>query len=123
MTYDVAVVGAGPSGAWTATLLAERGARVALIDPSHPREKPCGGGVTGRALELVAAHLATRPIDAVQIRAARFLDTTRGVSATVPLDQREQRLVVTGRRHFDGLLLDAATYAGAELIASRVNDL
>ena len=32
MTYDVAVVGAGPSGAWTATLLAERGAAVACVD-------------------------------------------------------------------------------------------
>ena len=35
--HDVAIVGAGPSGAWTAYLLARRGARVVLVDPSHPR--------------------------------------------------------------------------------------
>ena len=53
----VAIVGAGPAGAWAAYLLAQRGARVSLIDPSHPREKPCGGGVTGRALALVGSAL------------------------------------------------------------------
>ena len=47
VTSDVAVVGAGPAGAWTACLLARRGARVLLFDHSHPREKPCGGGITG----------------------------------------------------------------------------
>ena len=33
MRYDVAVVGAGPSGSWTARCSARRGARVLLIDP------------------------------------------------------------------------------------------
>ena len=37
-----------------AVRLARAGASVALFDPSHPREKPCGGGLTGRALALVA---------------------------------------------------------------------
>jgi flavin-dependent dehydrogenase len=47
---DVLVVGAGPAGAWAAYLLARAGARVQVVDASHPREKPCGGGLTGRAL-------------------------------------------------------------------------
>src|SRR3954470_5305173 len=51
--FDVAIVGAGPAGAWCATRLAADGVRVALVDGSHPREKPCGGGVTGRALESI----------------------------------------------------------------------
>ena len=78
MKYDVAVVGAGPAGAWTAHLLASRGARVVLADPSHPREKPCGGGVTGRALALVAPALAVDRLPAVSIRTARFVDTDHG---------------------------------------------
>ena len=54
MRDDVAIVGAGPAGARAAYVLATRGARVTIFDASHPREKPCGGGVTGRALALVA---------------------------------------------------------------------
>ncbi len=38
--------------------LARNGAHVALVDGSHPREKPCGGGVTGRALELAGTDIA-----------------------------------------------------------------
>ena len=49
---DVVIIGAGPAGSLAAFRLARAGARVALIDGSHPREKPCGGGVTGRALAL-----------------------------------------------------------------------
>src|SRR5258708_36168739 len=45
---DIAIVGGGPAGARGADGLARRGARVAIYDASHPREKPCGGGVTRR---------------------------------------------------------------------------
>ena len=43
---EVVVVGAGPSGATTALLLARRGHRVILIDRARfPRDKACGEGV------------------------------------------------------------------------------
>jgi len=49
--YDVLVVGAGPAGSATAIHLARGGAHVLLADRARfPRDKPCGGGVTGRAL-------------------------------------------------------------------------
>ena len=82
---DIAIVGAGPAGAWAAYTLARRGARVTIFDPSHPREKPCGGGVTARALTLVADALAETSLPASIIRRARFLDTAAGRSAIVPL--------------------------------------
>ena len=40
------IVGGGPAGAWAAYTLARGGARVTIVDGSHPREKACGGGVT-----------------------------------------------------------------------------
>src|SRR5580700_6978736 len=80
--HDVVVIGAGPAGAWTAFLLARGGARVLIVDPSHPREKPCGGGVTGRALSLVADVTGGR-LPAVAIRSARFVDPATGASAAV----------------------------------------
>jgi geranylgeranyl reductase family protein len=137
----VAIVGAGPSGAWAAYSLARRGLRVTLIDPSHPREKPCGGGVTGRSLALVAPALTGRALPASTVRAARFMDATTGASATVELSDdetglqgREGRegleglegppdLVVASRRQFDGALVAAATRAGADLQRSRVTDI
>ncbi len=50
--FDVTIVGAGPAGATAAARLGEAGLRVLLLDKakSFPREKPCGGGITARAL-------------------------------------------------------------------------
>ena len=118
---DVAVVGAGPSGAWTACSLARRGANVLLIDPSHPREKPCGGGITARARALVADAVDVERLPAVAIRSARFAASSTPESADVSLD--DQALMVASRAEFDGILLDAARRAGAQILASRVTDV
>src|SRR5215475_10888422 len=69
---DVAIVGAGPAGAAAAYRLARRGARVTIFDGSLPREKPCGGGVTGRALALVSDAVAPSSFPNTIIRSARF---------------------------------------------------
>ena len=116
----MAVVGAGPSGAWTATLLARRGARVVLIDPSHPREKPCGGGITGRALAIVGDAIPSGRLPTVRVRAARFVDSHASSEATVPLPGDATALVVASRAAFDGALYDAARTAGAVTVSARV---
>jgi geranylgeranyl reductase family protein len=125
--FDVAVVGAGPAGSWTAYCLARRGAKVLLADPSHPREKPCGGGVTARALALVAPALSGFEIPTRVIRTARFIDSSRQRSATVALDvpavEFPPDLVVASRTDFDGALLSAAREAGVEFVAARVTDV
>jgi geranylgeranyl reductase family protein len=124
-TADVAIVGAGPSGAWSAYLLARRGARVLLFDPSHPREKPCGGGVTGRAISLVAGSVPLEGLASVRIEGATFLDHVSRRSARVVLHSPPGRdaLLVASRQAFDGLLLDAARAAGATLVPARVTDV
>jgi geranylgeranyl reductase family protein len=121
VTYDVAVVGAGPAGAWTAHLLAVRGARVLLADASHPREKPCGGGVTGRALRLVADVVDADGLPAVAVRSARFTTSSSARSADVTL--RDRALSVASRADFDGLLLDAARRSGAHTLTARVTNV
>ena len=51
MIFDVIVAGAGPAGATAAKVLGQAGASVLLIDKSaFPRDKPCGGGISARAL-------------------------------------------------------------------------
>ena len=57
---DVLVVGAGPAGSSAATYVARTGRDVTLIDSAtFPRDKPCGDGLTPRAIsELNAIGLS-----------------------------------------------------------------
>jgi len=116
---DVAIIGAGPAGCRAAQLLAARGARVTVFDPSHPREKACGGGVTGRALALVADAVRQADVPVTVIRTVRFTDSRRGDSAIVPLEDHgptaASALLVASRATFDQALLSAAVRAGAIL--------
>lgn len=114
--FDAAVIGAGPAGCTAAHGLARRGARVALIDGSHPREKACGGGVTSRALDLLSnegLHVAPdgQPID----RAVFEANDRRAAFALGDLHVMR----VFAREAFDRLLLDAAGAAGSTYVPSR----
>jgi geranylgeranyl reductase family protein len=122
---NVAVVGAGPAGSWAARLLAMHGARVTIFDPSHPREKPCGGGVTARALALVGDALQPGDCRWTPIRTASFLDSVSRRSGTVLLasENGSNALAIASRASFDSALLDAARRAGAILEPSRVTDV
>jgi geranylgeranyl reductase family protein len=122
--WDVAIVGAGPAGSWTARCLAAGGARVALLDGSHPREKPCGGGVTRRAFELIGSAIDATALGVVPVETATF--AAGGRSAVVALPETVQSraaLGIVARREFDGALLDAARHAGAQFVPHRVTGL
>ncbi|MEF3048538.1 geranylgeranyl reductase family protein [Pseudotabrizicola sp. L79] len=112
LTHDVIVVGAGPAGATAARVMALRGLRVALIDKAaFPRDKLCGGGVTGRAMGHLRAAFDDLPealfhrCDDVRLMAgARVL----GVETDGP------PLFMTMRRDFDAALRARAMAAGAD---------
>ena len=120
--FDVAIVGAGPAGSWAAYGLARAGARVALVDGSHPREKPCGGGVTGRALDLVRSAVTPNEFPSVSIETAAFAAGPH--HSSMRLDETNARavLAVVARRDFDAALVKAAVAAGATLVRSRAKD-
>lgn len=117
---DVAVVGGGPAGARAAWRLARAGARVAIFDGSFPREKPCGGGVTGRALDRVGDAIAAAALPSVAVDRATFQH--RGETVAMPLAHRGPTplLAVMSRRAFDEALLTAAVSVGGRLIPARV---
>src|SRR5437870_13243190 len=82
----IAVVGAGPAGAWASTLLARRGHSVTLIDSQAPWEKPCGGGITTKALTrfgIIETDLPRTSIERISI----FFGNSSSVSLkpTAPL--------------------------------------
>ncbi|MEO7273300.1 MAG: geranylgeranyl reductase family protein [Vicinamibacterales bacterium] len=120
---DVAVIGAGPAGAWAAWRLARGGARVTILDPSHPREKPCGGGLTRRAAALLHPALDLASLPHVSIGTARFEHGAQ--RSTVALAPRHDApaLAIVARRDLDGALLDSARAAGATHLARRVRDV
>jgi geranylgeranyl reductase family protein len=122
--FDVAIVGAGPAGCRAAWRLARAGSRVALFDGSHPREKPCGGGVTRRALDLVRDAIDIDSLRAVAIDDVTFEQGSR--RARVELrggHERTPQLTVASRTTFDGALLSAAIDAGATLHSDRVTNI
>ncbi|MFO7693797.1 MAG: geranylgeranyl reductase family protein [Vicinamibacterales bacterium] len=134
---DVLIVGAGPAGAWAARQLALGGASVRLIDASHPREKPCGGGLTERAVVMLGDLVAQIPH--VAIERVRFESppvggdpypppprTPPSVTVAVPRSGAGSPfspLVVVSRRAFDAALVDDAREAGADLIPERAVDV
>jgi len=113
---NVAVVGAGPAGALLAFHLARDGATVTLFDASHPREKPCGGGVTAKALALLPAAPANDPLPGRRILACRF-ESGEGDAVDITLTRP---VVIASRLELDGWILRRALSAGARHVSERV---
>ena len=108
--FDVLVVGAGPAGSATAIHLARGGTSVLLADRARfPRDKPCGGGITGRALQAGAVRHRRRSSSASSTPSS-FGSTTgaaSGARSTEPL------ILMTQRRRLDAHLAEQAAAAGA----------
>jgi geranylgeranyl reductase family protein len=118
--YDAIVVGAGPAGSVTAYRLARAGASVLLLDKARfPRDKPCGGGLTVRALNELpfsVAPVVEHEVDRMRLR-LRYGPSYERASAR-PL------ILMTQRRRLDAFLAEQAAAAGAELRdGARVTDL
>jgi geranylgeranyl reductase family protein len=108
--FDAVVVGAGPAGSVCAFRLASAGASVLLVDRARfPRDKPCGGGVTLRALGQLPFAIDAVVEDVVD----RFELRLRYGSAF----ERKgcgALCYMTQRRRLDHFLAQRAAEAGAE---------
>jgi geranylgeranyl reductase family protein len=109
--YDVAIVGAGPAGSTAAYRLARAGARVLLVDrATFPRDKPCGGGVTGRAARLLPFSIEPVVEDVIERLECRLQYGPRFERAA-----RTPLALMTQRRRLDHFLLEKAAEAGTEV--------
>ncbi|MBI4640087.1 MAG: NAD(P)/FAD-dependent oxidoreductase [Candidatus Tectomicrobia bacterium] len=111
----IAIVGGGPSGAYLAFLLRHQGHDTVLFDPLTPWEKPCGGGVTTKALKAFPFVKETERARSV-IRQVRFL-CSDSPPVTVLL---KEPLSIFSREELNGLFLEKALEAGTVHIRERV---
>ena len=112
----IAIVGGGPSGALCAERLASAGFAVTLFDEHLAWEKPCGGGLTQRALRtysfLLHSPQAKKTIHDVE------LISDDGCRAHLYLDHP---IVIYSRAVLNGLLLERAANAGCRIVHSHVS--
>jgi geranylgeranyl diphosphate/geranylgeranyl-bacteriochlorophyllide a reductase len=115
---DIAIVGGGPSGAMCGERLARAGYCVTIYDEHLAWEKPCGGGLTHKA---IAAYpfLLDGPYPKKLIRTVELI-SSKGHRARLSLDHP---IVIYSRTVLNGLLLERAEAAGCRVICSRVKQV
>ena len=113
-SFEVIIVGAGPAGSFAAERLARAGVRVALFDGRPAGEpKPCGGGVTSKALKAWPHLLEAvgRTIDELDM----YSPTGKHLHLTL-----DEPFAVYSRIAFDTFLRERARTAGAFVISEKI---
>lgn len=119
---DLIVLGAGPAGAAAAVTAAGAGLRVALIDKARfPRNKLCGGGITGRAIghyrRIFGGDLPDVPLERRDSFTFHAFGRDLGTSHGAP------PLHLGMRFQLDEALVRAALAAGAQDYTGRTGSL
>src|SRR6266446_1045051 len=111
----IAIVGGGPAGALAAELLAAGGRDVLLFDEKLAWEKPCGGGLTHKAL-------IQYPFLGEARAQSKFIVNCELVSPAGRRARFELRhpLAIFSRLALNGLLLERALHSGTKLRKERV---
>jgi len=115
---DIAIVGGGPAGALCGERLASRGFQVTIFDERLAWEKPCGGGLTYKAIEAYP-FLLDSPQPKKIVRTAELI-SGGGHRARFEMSRP---IVIYARKVLNGLLLDRAVAAGCRLEHSRVTSV
>ncbi|WP_375259764.1 geranylgeranyl reductase family protein [Citreimonas sp.] len=109
---DLIVLGGGPAGASAAFTAAKAGLAVALVDPRRfPRDKLCGGGLTGRSMRLYRDIFGNDmpPVPLARRDAIAF----HAFGEDLGIDRDAPPLHLGMRFSFDHALVEQALRAGA----------
>src|SRR5271163_4347513 len=115
---DIAIVGGGPAGALCGERLAASGFTVTIFDERLAWEKPCGGGLTYKAIETYP-FLLDSPHPKKIVRTAELI-SSRGHRARFEMSHP---IVIYSRKILNGLLLERAEAAGCTAIRARVTNV
>jgi flavin-dependent dehydrogenase len=115
---EIVIVGGGPSGSICGERLARAGFDVTLYDEHLAWEKPCGGGLTHKAIEAYP-FLLNGPHPKKLIHTIELI-SSGGHRARLHLDRP---IVIYSRAVLNGLLLDRAAAAGCRVVRSRVTQV
>jgi geranylgeranyl reductase family protein len=118
VSYDLIVVGGGPAGASAAWRAASAGARVVVVDKAvFPRDKPCGDGLTPRAVASIGALGLENELKRFnRVDRLRVNGAGRTLTFNWPAsDSFPDHGYVVARTDLDELLLRHAQAAGAEI--------
>jgi menaquinone-9 beta-reductase len=136
METDAVVVGAGPSGATTALLLARMGHRVLLVDRARfPRDKACGEGLMPPGVELLRRMALLENVLAAGARplaGVTYQHSSAGPRVNIPFPAPPTGGPANGlgvrRTSFDAVLVDAvrreptATVCEGERVTGLIRD-
>src|SRR6266852_5610699 len=112
---QIAIVGGGPSGAMCGEQLARAGHQVNLFDEHLAWEKPCGGGLTHKAIEcfpfLLDNSYPKKLVNSVELISSNEQHARLEMSHPI---------VIYSRKVLNGMLLDRARAAGCDVQQSHV---
>lgn len=111
----IAIIGGGPAGAFAAAELARAGQEVLLFDEKLAWEKPCGGGLTDKALARWP-FLRDSQVERNWISDCELIAPS-GRRVAFRLDRP---IAIFSRLALNGLLLDRARQAGARVLRERI---
>jgi flavin-dependent dehydrogenase len=112
---EIAIVGGGPSGAMCGEQLARAGHSVHIFDEHLAWEKPCGGGLTHKAVECFP-FLLDNPYPKKLVSSIELISSNE---QSVQLDMSHP-IVIYSRRVLNGMLLARAEDAGCKVQRSHV---
>jgi len=113
--FDIAIVGAGPAGAMAAKECARLGLKTALIEKDEiNRSKPCGGGISLKALNLIGNKIPKYLIEQY-VKGFRLFSPSLD---SVELISKDSIGISTTRDKFDAFLINKAIEQGCEFISS-----
>jgi geranylgeranyl diphosphate/geranylgeranyl-bacteriochlorophyllide a reductase len=111
----VVIVGGGPAGALAGERLARAGFSVTIFDEHLAWEKPCGGGLTQKAIRAYP-FLLTSPHPKKLVHEIELI-SSGGHRARLALGEP---IVIYSRCVLNGLLLERAEQAGCRVVRARV---